>query len=228
MEQASWHTFQVLTKRSSLMRDFLRRRYARARRRTHLAWRFRREGKQVFAHSSSPRGTRRRSLPFRRASYWPHRQIDLTGLIGSLLAVKAAPAPRPCIPDWVRDIRDQCAPRRRGLLLQAMGGLRPKSGGRQLDGREWNQYPTSTPPLPLPPNQQPRQQGHPWVHGPEKLDALGRYSTTTRPSSRTRAAGFAAPFMSTPLLGPVVSRVGRRREAAEAHTGQLIRVPIRF
>ena len=28
MEAANWHTFQVLTKRSSLMRDFLRRRYA--------------------------------------------------------------------------------------------------------------------------------------------------------------------------------------------------------
>ena len=27
MERANWHTFQVLTKRSSLMRDFLRRRY---------------------------------------------------------------------------------------------------------------------------------------------------------------------------------------------------------
>ncbi len=27
MERAHWHTFQVLTKRSSLMRDFLRSRY---------------------------------------------------------------------------------------------------------------------------------------------------------------------------------------------------------
>src|ERR1700731_4367804 len=27
MERANWHTFQVLTKRSSLLRDFLRRRY---------------------------------------------------------------------------------------------------------------------------------------------------------------------------------------------------------
>ena len=27
MERANWHTFQVLTKRSSLMRDFLKRRY---------------------------------------------------------------------------------------------------------------------------------------------------------------------------------------------------------
>src|SRR4029078_11600733 len=31
MEGADWHTFQVLTKRSSLMRDFLRRRYGSSR-----------------------------------------------------------------------------------------------------------------------------------------------------------------------------------------------------
>jgi len=29
MERARWHIFQVLTKRSSLMRDFLRRRYSK-------------------------------------------------------------------------------------------------------------------------------------------------------------------------------------------------------
>lgn len=39
MEAASWHTFQVLTKRSSLMRDFLRKRYGgAARASSHLVW----------------------------------------------------------------------------------------------------------------------------------------------------------------------------------------------
>jgi protein gp37 len=36
MERAHWHTFQVLTKRSSLMRDFLRRRYGNGRGPTHI------------------------------------------------------------------------------------------------------------------------------------------------------------------------------------------------
>jgi hypothetical protein len=36
MERANWHTFQVLTKRSSLMRDFLRRRYADGRGPLHV------------------------------------------------------------------------------------------------------------------------------------------------------------------------------------------------
>jgi len=36
MEAASWHTFQVLTKRSSLMRDFLRKRYGKQRGPSHM------------------------------------------------------------------------------------------------------------------------------------------------------------------------------------------------
>jgi protein gp37 len=36
MEQAHWHTFQILTKRSSLMRDFLRRRYGESRGPSHM------------------------------------------------------------------------------------------------------------------------------------------------------------------------------------------------
>jgi protein gp37 len=36
MEQANWHTFQVLTKRSSLMRDFLRKRYGSGRGPVHM------------------------------------------------------------------------------------------------------------------------------------------------------------------------------------------------
>jgi protein gp37 len=36
MERADWHVFQVLTKRSSLMRDFLRRRYGAGRGPNHI------------------------------------------------------------------------------------------------------------------------------------------------------------------------------------------------
>src|ERR1700739_5113552 len=36
MERAHWHTFQVLTKRSSLMRNFLRRRYGDGRGPSHI------------------------------------------------------------------------------------------------------------------------------------------------------------------------------------------------
>jgi len=44
-------------------------------------------------------------------------------------------------PDWVREIRDQCHARGVAFFFKQWGGLRPKSGGRELDEREWNQFP---------------------------------------------------------------------------------------
>jgi protein gp37 len=43
--------------------------------------------------------------------------------------------------DWVREVRDQCRAANVPFFFKQWGGLRPKSGGRRLDGREWNQLP---------------------------------------------------------------------------------------
>ena len=43
--------------------------------------------------------------------------------------------------EWVRSIRDQCKAAGVAFFFKQWGGLRPKSGGRKLDGREWNQFP---------------------------------------------------------------------------------------
>jgi protein gp37 len=45
-------------------------------------------------------------------------------------------------PDWVREIRDQCAENGVASFFKQWGGLRPKTGGRDLDGREWSDFPT--------------------------------------------------------------------------------------
>jgi len=42
---------------------------------------------------------------------------------------------------WVREIRDQCTAAGVALFHKQWGGLRPKSGGAELDGRAWKQYP---------------------------------------------------------------------------------------
>ena len=50
MELANWHTFQVLTKRSSRMRDYVRSRYGElGRSSAHMAGRLRRRRGQAFA-----------------------------------------------------------------------------------------------------------------------------------------------------------------------------------
>ncbi len=56
-------------------------------------------------------------------------------------ATLAGPGARPMHPDWVRDIRDQCIAQNVPFFFKQWGGIRPKSNGRELDGREWNEMP---------------------------------------------------------------------------------------
>ncbi len=49
---------------------------------------------------------------------------------------------RPMNLSWARSIRDQCGAAGVAFFFKQVGGRTPKAGGRLLDGREWNQYPT--------------------------------------------------------------------------------------
>ncbi len=48
---------------------------------------------------------------------------------------------RPCDPDWVREIRDECRLWGVAFFHKQWGGRTPKSGGRELDGRTWDEFP---------------------------------------------------------------------------------------
>lgn len=49
---------------------------------------------------------------------------------------------RPADPDWIRQIRDQCVDAKVPFLFKQWGGPTAKSGGRDLDGQVWDQFPT--------------------------------------------------------------------------------------
>jgi protein gp37 len=49
--------------------------------------------------------------------------------------------PKPTAVEWVRSIRDQCVAAGVPFFFKQWGGHTPKSGGRLLDGREWNEFP---------------------------------------------------------------------------------------
>lgn len=51
------------------------------------------------------------------------------------------PRARPLDPRWVRQLRDQCARNNVAFFFKQWGGIRPKSGGRLLDGRTWDEFP---------------------------------------------------------------------------------------
>lgn len=46
---------------------------------------------------------------------------------------------------WLRDLRDQCLHHGIAFHFKQWGGPRPTSGGRLLDGREWNERPQLRP-----------------------------------------------------------------------------------
>lgn len=48
---------------------------------------------------------------------------------------------RPMHPDWARSLRDQCVTAGVPFFFKQWGGQTPKAGGRDLDGREWSEFP---------------------------------------------------------------------------------------
>ncbi|WP_281806772.1 DUF5131 family protein [Methylocystis echinoides] len=143
MEAADWHIFQVLTKRSSLMRDYLRERYGDARGPGHIWCGVSVEDAQAKARilhlRKSPAGMRFLSIePLIGAV----GVVNLSGIDWVIAGGESGPGARPIHLEWVREIRDQCQAQNVAFFFKQWGGLRPKSGGRELDGRQWSEFPT--------------------------------------------------------------------------------------
>src|SRR6478735_7709821 len=142
MERAHWHTFQVLTKRSSLMLNFLRRRYGDEKGPSHIWFGVSVEDgtkKSRIRHlQESPASTRFLSI---EPLIGPIGRLDLTGIDWVIVGGESGPRARLMNPEWVREVRDQCEASNVAFFFKQWGGLRPKTGGRDLDGREWSQFP---------------------------------------------------------------------------------------
>ncbi len=142
MEQANWHTFQVLTKRSSLMARYLRNRYGGDLAPPHI-W----LGVSV---EDAKNAVRIKHLHAALASVkfisfepliGPVGTVNLKGIDWAIVGGESGPRARPMLEEWAIDIRDQCRKTKVAFFFKQWGGVRPKSGGRELQGREWNEYP---------------------------------------------------------------------------------------
>ena len=67
--------------------------------------------------------------------------IDLGGIHWVIAGGESGPRARPMNIEWAREIRDSCRAQAVPFFFKQWGGVRPKSGGRELDGREWNDFP---------------------------------------------------------------------------------------
>lgn len=142
MRATPQHTYQVLTKRS---------------------WRMMKYGERIGAYPDNVwLGVTVESAPYKfridhlrkvkvRTRFLsiepliaPIGRLDLSGIHWVIVGGESGPNYRPCNIEWVREIRDQCLAARVAFFFKQWGGLKPKSGGRLLDGREWNEFPRTS------------------------------------------------------------------------------------
>jgi len=71
----------------------------------------------------------------------PLPSLDLTGIDWVIVGGESGVGHRPIDPDWVRDLRDRCVEAGVTFFFKQWGGRTPKSGGRTLDGRTWDEMP---------------------------------------------------------------------------------------
>ena len=142
MEAADWHVFQVLTKRSSLMRAYLRNRY-----KSRLAPRHIWCGVSVEDHKATARIRHLQDAPLStrflsiEPLLGPVGDIDIKGISWVIVGGESGPNARPMKREWAIEVRDLCERKGIPFFFKQWGGRTPKAGGRLLDEKEHNDVP---------------------------------------------------------------------------------------
>jgi protein gp37 len=142
MKDTPRHTYQILTKRPARMADIL------SKERFEVL-------PNVWLGTSVEDGRVLHRLDEIRRVPAAIRFVSLEPLIGSVAAGnfkdiqwaivggESGPHAREMRSEWVEEIQDMCRQSKTAFFFKQWGGVRPKSGGRMLNGQEWNQYPDS-------------------------------------------------------------------------------------
>src|SRR5687768_15440806 len=127
MERADWHTFQLLTKRSSLMRDYMIRRYASRQPPRHI-W----LGVSVEDDRAKIRITHLQGAPAAvrflsvEPLIGPVGKMNLSDIHWVIAGGESGPRARLLHIDWAREVRDQCRAQQVPFFFKQWGGPRPK------------------------------------------------------------------------------------------------------
>lgn len=144
MEEADWHTFQVLTKRPERVLDLA----------GSLPWppnvwlgvsienrRFVHRADQLREVDAAVRFISAEPL------LGPLEGLDLRGISWLIAGGESGPGHRRVKEDWIVNLRDRCIEDDVAFFFKQWGGARPKSGGRDLQGRTWDQMPKTREPV---------------------------------------------------------------------------------
>jgi protein gp37 len=73
----------------------------------------------------------------------PLHDLDLDGIHWVIGGGESGPGARPVDPAWALALRDRCVEAGVPFFWKQWGGRTPKARGRELDGREWSEYPAA-------------------------------------------------------------------------------------
>jgi protein gp37 len=140
MAEASWHTFQVLTKRPDRMYEF-----ATTIANTHLANVWMGTSVESIEYVSRIDALRCTPAAVRFISFEP-----LLGSVGTpelidihwaIVGGESGPNARPIELAWVDEIMESCKEASVAFFFKQWGGRNKKAAGREYRGRTWDEYP---------------------------------------------------------------------------------------
>lgn len=138
MRRASWHNFQVLTKRSRRLREISPR----------LPWAdnvWMGVSVENCAYEYRIEHLRQTGAGIKFLSLepllGPVGDLPLTGIDWVIVGGESGPKARPMRPEWVIDIRDRCLEAKVAFFFKQWGGVQKKKAGRRLEGQTWDEMP---------------------------------------------------------------------------------------
>ncbi|KAF0106089.1 MAG: hypothetical protein FD146_2805 [Anaerolineaceae bacterium] len=140
MRRATWHQFQILTKRSERLAELS----------PQIEWPenvwmgvsvetqdytyrindLRKTGAKVKFLSLEP-------------LLGPIQRMNLRGINWVIVGGESGPGARLVMQEWVTGIRDQCLSARVPFFFKQWGGVHKKKAGRELEGRTWDEMPAN-------------------------------------------------------------------------------------
>lgn len=140
MNRASWHTFQVLTKRAERLSQFS----------PSVKW-----TDNIWAGVSVENADYLHRIDCLRATgakvkflsleplLGPLSNLNLTGIDWVIVGGESGPGARKMEPSWATEIRDACIQQEVPFFFKQWGGTNKKKNGRILDDRTWDELPTA-------------------------------------------------------------------------------------
>jgi protein gp37 len=138
MRKASWHTFQVLTKRSSRLMTL-----SDSINWPENVWMGVSIENQLYTYRIEHLVSTHARIKFLSLEplLGPLHNLRLDNIDWVIVGGESGPGARPLKENWVIDIRDQCLNSNVAFFFKQWGGIRKKKQGRLLQGKVWNMLP---------------------------------------------------------------------------------------